>query len=183
MRLTLITVFALFAVVAVATSPATSATPRDELITAHAVGGLRVGLTKSAYVQLAGKPVVTKTADGLVRLYFPARMLQVYVNARGRGVGVLVNDSAFRTRSEVGPCSSLKVLRAAFGTRLVAVGRVLPGRAAIYRAGQLVFGITNVRTVGAVLLRAPTLPATVAVGTGQCGLGEGEGGKGEGEGG
>lgn len=175
MRLTLVTTCALLAVVAIAADAATSATPPQQLITAKSVGGVRLGLTRSAYVKLAGKPVATKVAGGLARLYFPSRKLQVYLDARGRGVGVLVNESDFRTPSGVGPCSSLQLLRTAFGTRLAAVGRVLPGKAAIYRSGALVFAVTNAKTIGAVLLHTPALPASVALDTGQCGLGEGEG--------
>lgn len=134
------------------------------VIEPSSIAGAKTGLTKAAYKLLLGKPVsVEYLENDYSRLYFPRRKMEVYFHGNvNAGVVVGTWNRAYRTAKDIGPCSSVSALRAAYGSRLARV--LVGGSLAGYRLGRLVFAVDRGR-VRAVSLKAPSAPFFVAIAT------------------
>jgi hypothetical protein len=159
---------ALAALTAASVAPALAgrvASAPERSITERAIGGARLGLRSTAYVQLFGAPSrVDRLEGGLTRLSFARTAVEVYLEAR---VGVAVNTfgSGYRTSAGIGPCSPAGALKSAYGGRL----RKLPtsGPVSLYRLGRLVFRVADGR-VGAVVLGTGALARLIAGNSVDC---------------
>jgi len=87
------------------------------------IAGARLGLNASSYQTLLGGNGVQSTVsqpDGWSKLEFDAKKLSVYfaAGASGRGTIVTTWNKNYRTAKGVGPCSSVKRLKHAYGRSL-----------------------------------------------------------------
>jgi hypothetical protein len=100
-----------------ATSPA---------ITRVSIDGAKLGLSGSAYKQLLGSAVsLTGTnadpahPEDYSRLYFGASKMEVYFQGKvDKAIVITTWNKRFRTAAGVGPCSTVKQLKRAYGRRL-----------------------------------------------------------------
>lgn len=144
-------------------------------ITGSSIGGVRLGLTASAYVaQIGERPSRTAFPKGISRLVFAKHELHVYLSRHGAGVALYTSSREYRTASGIGPCSRVSALRRAYGRQLIAYR--VPGsiRVAAYRLGRLVFSADSIGRVGGVMLTR-ALNVREVVNLPQCGSGEDEG--------
>ena len=131
------------------------------------VGGAPLGLRRAGYVRRLGHvSYTTRLPGGLERLTFVRREIVVYLSRAGRGVAVLTSEKEYRTKSGVGPCSSVRSLKRTYRGRLAAKRK--SRNVVAYELGHLVFA-TPYHVVGVVMLASPTFPITVAVNAYQCG--------------
>lgn len=156
--------------VAIGGFAAVSASAPGTRITQAQIGGARLGLARTQYTRLLGRPsFTTRYGHGVVRLAFVNQKLAVYLSRSGRGIAVLTSAKRYRTAKGVGPCSALPALTRAYKGRLVTTRRA--GHAVAYRLNHLVFAAPSGK-VGAVMLAGRGFPVSVAVNAGQCGGGE-----------
>jgi hypothetical protein len=96
-------------------------------ISQTSIGGAKLGLSASAYKQLLGRPVsrVRGTPrnpgqpEDWSRLVFSQRKLSVYfIDGLRGGTMVATWNKSYRTAAGIGPCSTVKRLKAVYGTRL-----------------------------------------------------------------
>ena len=133
------------------------------------IGGGEIGMTRSEYRELFGRPVRTGQLEGgLSRLEFPKLDVEVYFRgSRNAGIGVLTWNRSYRTSVGIGPCSTVRQLRRAYGARLVPFR--LAGKLAAYRLGRLTFAVEGGRRVGVVMLAGTDLPLFTALNAPECG--------------
>ena len=108
----------------VATTGGASVAPE---ITQSAIAKANLGQTSSAYKHVLGTPVRRLrgttvdpgSPEDYSRLVFGKRKLSVYfVDGADKGVLVTTWNKAYRTAAGVGPCSTIKRLKAVYGARL-----------------------------------------------------------------
>ena len=96
-------------------------------ITQTSIRGAKLGLSASAYKQLLGRPVsrVRGTPgnpgqpEDWSRLVFSQRKLSVYfVDGLPGATMVTTWNKSYRTAAGIGPCSTVKRLKAVYGSRL-----------------------------------------------------------------
>src|SRR5262249_3569033 len=99
-------------------------------ITPTSVGGVSVGLTKAAYKRMLGKPYrVDFLENDYSRLVFTKRKMDVYFHGKmDAGVVVGTWNPRLKTAEAIGPCSTVRSLKAAYGSRL---RRVFEGTAPV----------------------------------------------------
>jgi hypothetical protein len=140
-------------------------------ITSTSLGGVKVGLTKAAYKRILGKPYrVDYLENDYSRLVFTKRKMDVYFHGK-RDFGVVVGTWNLRNKTAegIGPCSTVRSLKAAYGSRL---RRVFEGTSAVgYRLGALVFAVPFGTRVLSVSLKSPGAPLFVALATAGTGPG------------
>jgi hypothetical protein len=133
------------------------------------IGGGEVGMTRSEYREVFGKPVrAGQLEGGLSRLEFPRLDVEVYFrSSRNAGIGVLTWNRSYHTSVGIGPCSTVAQLRRAYGARLVPFR--LGGKVAAYRLGRLTFTVEGGKRVGVVMLAGTGLPVFTALNAPECG--------------
>jgi hypothetical protein len=105
----------------------TAGAAKAPVITQESIAGAKLGLTASAYKQLLGKPVHKYRGtpgnpgqpEDRWRLVFPKRKVSVYfVDGTNAGTEVSTWNKAYKTAAGIGPCSTIKQLKRAYGKRL-----------------------------------------------------------------
>jgi hypothetical protein len=158
------------AAAAVVVGSSSGATARQ--ISQRSIGNVPLGLTRTAYLHKLGKATfTTRFEHGLTRLAYVDRGLAIYLSRKGRGLAVITSSDHYRTAAAVGPCSTVRALKRAYGARLKPMRRA--GHVVAYRLQRLLFAAPSGK-VGAVMLAHLTFPASTAVNSGQCGGGEEE---------
>jgi hypothetical protein len=98
------------------TLAAGATTPR---ITQSSIAGAKLGLSRSAYKTLLGRPVATETLgqpENWSKLVFSKRQVGVYFpSRRSRAVVVTTWNRSFKTAAGIGPCSTIAKLKQAYG--------------------------------------------------------------------
>ncbi len=91
-------------------------------ITQSSIAGAKIGLSRSAYKSLLGRPVATETLvqpENWSKLVFSKRQVSVYfAGRRGRAVIVTTWNRSFKTAAGIGPCSTIAQLKRAYGARV-----------------------------------------------------------------
>jgi hypothetical protein len=158
-----IVVFALFS-----TAPLASAQKAID-ITPDYVIGIKLGMTHAQARTLLGKPVrVDRLEDGYDRLVSERKKVEAYFRAGAKGVVVATTWSRLlRTDEQIGPCSTVAALKAAYGSRLRPFRQA--GKVVAYRLGNLVFATPNRTRVTAVGLGRGTAAVYVTLNITPCG--------------
>jgi hypothetical protein len=140
-------------------------------ITPTTLGGAKVGLTKAAYKRILGKPYrIDYLENDYSRLVFTKRKMDVYFHGK-QDAGVVVGtwNPRYKTAQGIGPCSTVRALKAGYGSRL---RRVFEGTAPVgYRLGALVFALPFGTHVLSVSLKSAGAPLFVAIATAGTGPG------------
>ena len=113
-------------------------------ITPSAIDGLSLGKTNAAYKHLLGPVWREDIAQipNMPLLIFQSRKLAVYFDKQGgTGVEITTWSPRFRTAAGIGPCSSVKELKRAYGSALkISKHNVQHGVVSAYTVGHLIFG-------------------------------------------
>ena len=113
-------------------------------ITQTSVAGARLGLHPSAYTRLFGKPVrkdVLRYPTNYTRLVFTKRKVAVIFPPNGRAIEITTWNKADKTAKRIGPCSTIKQLKAVYGPKLKrSEPNTLNGKVYAYTVGKLIFG-------------------------------------------
>jgi hypothetical protein len=100
------------------TLAAGASTPK---ITPSSIAGAKIGLSRSAYKTLLGRPVTTQTLtqpDNWSKLVFAKRMVSVYFAGRPGGAVIVTTwNRSFKTAAGIGPCSTIAQLKRAYGSK------------------------------------------------------------------
>lgn len=137
-------------------------------ITPYYIVGLQLGMTEAKARTYLGKPLrVDRLEDGYRRLVSERAKVEVYFRTGTRGIAVVTTwNKTLQTDEQVGPCSTVASLKAAYGARLVSFRQ--KGKTFAYRLGNLVFtteGGTRIRTVA---LGRGTAATYVALNAPEC---------------
>ena len=137
-------------------------------IAPDSLAGIRLGMSRVQARALLVKPVrVDRLEDGYDRLVSERQKVEVYFRAGTRGAVVVTTwNRLFKTAEQIGPCSPVAALRAAYGARLLAFRE--RGAAVAYRLGNLVFTTEGGRRVGVVALGRGTAATYVALSAPEC---------------
>ena len=137
-------------------------------ITPDYVIGIKLGMTHAQARALIGKPVrVDRLEDGYDRLVSTRKKVEAYFRVGTKGVVVVTTWSrTLRTDEQVGPCSTVAALKAAYGC---APPPVPPGGEVIaYRLGNLIFTRRTASGSTAVALGRGTAAIYVALNVTRC---------------
>jgi hypothetical protein len=162
MRIAIAFVFALLC-----TSPLASAQKAIDITPGYVIA-IKLGMTHAQARALLGKPVrVDRLEDGYDRLVSERKKVEAYFRAGARGVVVVTTWSRIlRTDEQVGPCSTVAALKAAYGSRLVPFRQA--GKVVAYRLGNLIFAAQGGRRVSAVGLGRGTAATFVTLNVTEC---------------
>jgi hypothetical protein len=151
--------------------PAAAAVPR--LVTGVSIGGVGLGLKQPAYVRAIGEaPTRIRLPAGQTKLVFANAALTVTLGTNGRGLAIETNAQRYVTRQGSHPCGPIRPLMREFGTSLKTVRERTTRATIALRSGNLTFSISSAGRIGSIMLAAPSIPATVASNSAQCGSGE-----------
>jgi len=161
-RIGIVFVFALLC-----TAPLASAQKAID-ITPHYIAGIELGMSRAQARALLVKPVrLDRLEDGYERLVSTRQKVEVYFRAGTTGVAVVTTwNRTLQTDEQVGPCSTVAALKAAYGPRLVPFRQ--RGKVIAYRLGKLVFTTEGGKRVGVVALGRGTASTYVALNTTEC---------------
>ena len=139
------------------------------LIHQTSIGGAELSMRKQDYKNIFGLPVRTERLEGgLTRLHFETWDLDVYFRGTSNSaIGIVTWAREFRTSRGVGPCSSVRALRRAYGSKLKPFR--FGGRVVAYRLGRLWFEVEDGRRVGSVELTSGKLSVFAALNSPRCG--------------
>jgi hypothetical protein len=131
--------------------------PPGPAITATSIGGARLGLRATDYKRQLGAPWETgrHVESEHVTLTFPKQELAVYFKGlTDTAVEITTWNRAYRTAAGVGPCSTLKELKRAYGKRLKpSEFNTINGVVFAYKVGEtLLFASNDQRIVETVAL-------------------------------
>lgn len=117
---------------------------------------------------LLGKPVrVDRLEDGYDRLVSEKMKVEAYFRTGATGVVVVTTwNRGLQTDEQVGPCSTVAALKAAYGSRLRPFRQ--GGKAVAYRLGNLIFTTEGGKRVGVVALGRGTAAVYVALNAPEC---------------
>ena len=162
LRIAIAFVFALLC-----TAPLASAQKAID-ITPDYVIGIKLGMTHAQARALIGKPVrVDRLEDGYDRLVSVRKKVEGYFRVGAKGVVVVTTWSRIlRTEKQVGPCSTVAALKAAYGARLHPFRQA--GKVIAYRLGNLIFATPNGTRVAAVAVGRGTAAIYVALNVTPC---------------
>jgi hypothetical protein len=162
MRIALALVFALLC-----TAPLASAQKAID-ITPYYIAGIHLGMSQTQARAMMTKPVrVDRLEDGYLRLVSPRQKLESYFRTGTKGVAVVTTwNRTLQTDEQIGPCSTVAVLKKAYGRRLVPFKQ--GGRAVAYRLGNLIFTVEGGKKVGVVALGRGTAAVYVALNATEC---------------
>ncbi len=137
-------------------------------ITPGYIAGIKLGMTHAQARALLGKPVrVDRLEDGYDRLVSERKKVEAYFRAGVKGAAVVTTWSRIlRTDKQVGPCSTVAALKAAYGSRLVPFRQA--GKVIAYRLGTLIFATPNGTRVTAVAVGRGTGAIYVALNVPAC---------------
>ncbi len=118
-------------------------------ITPDYIAGIHLGMSQPQAKATLLKPVrVDRLEDGYLRWVSPGQKVEAYFRTGTKGVAVVTTWSrVLQTDEQIGPCSTVAALKAAYGRKLVPFHQ--SGRTVAYRMGNLVFTV-NGKRVGAV---------------------------------
>jgi len=139
-------------------------------VVAASIAAAKLGLRAAAYEQLLGTPVHRDVLENdYSRLVFPKRKLSVYFKGKAdKGVEITTWNRAHRTAAGVGPCSTVRQLTAAYGTKLRVALEPSSGGILAYSLGKLIFAVNDGKHVTAVALGAGTAAVYVALSETPC---------------
>lgn len=116
-------------------------------VTQTSVAGARLGLPPSAYKRLFGKPVrkdALRYPTNYTRLVFTKRKVAVIFPPNGKAIEITAWNKADKTVKRIGPCSTIKQLKAAYGRKLKrSEPNTVNGKTYAYTVGKLIFGATG----------------------------------------
>jgi hypothetical protein len=138
-------------------------------INATSIARVELGHSRAKYRALFGRPQAAGVVVGLVRVRFPNRHVEGFFRPRtDRTVAMLTWDHRDVTLDRIGPCTSFRAFRRAYGDAPpVRIG----GRVVAYRLGRLVFTLDRRRLrIANVMLALPGIPATLALREPTCRL-------------
>jgi hypothetical protein len=137
-------------------------------ITSASVIGIKLGMTHAQARALLGKPVrVDRLEDGYDRLVSERKKVEAYFRTGAKGVVVVATwIRVLRTDEQVGPCSTVPALKAAYGSRLRPFRQ--GGRVIAYRLGNLIFATPAGTRVTAVAVGRGTVAIYVALNVPAC---------------
>jgi hypothetical protein len=137
-------------------------------ITSDYIVGIKLGMTHAKARVLLGKPVlVGRLEDGYDRLGSDRQKVEVYFRTGSRGAVVVATwNRTLKTDEQIGPCSTVAALKAAYGSRLRPFRQ--GGRVIAYRLGTLIFTAEGGRRVGVVALGRGTAATYVALNVPEC---------------
>lgn len=117
---------------------------------------------------LLTKPVrLDRLEGGYERLVSTRQKVEAYFRSGARGVVVVTTWSRIlKTGEQIGPCSTVSALKAAYGSRLVPFRQA--GKTVAYRLGNLIFTTEGGRRVGVVALGRGTAAVFVALNAPAC---------------
>lgn len=112
------------------------ASAQVNVIAPTSINGVGTGKGPAAYRSAFGRSRTDRLEGNITRLVFNGKQTEVYFS-RGRGTAIVTGNSAFRTASGVGPCSTYAELKAAFPhvTRISGTGGIG------WKAGRLWFRV------------------------------------------
>jgi hypothetical protein len=117
-------------------APAATIRPRS-------IAGAKLGLRASAYKRLFGKPVrkdALRYPKQWTRLVFTKRRVAVFLPPNGKAVEVATWNANDKTARRIGACSTIKRLKAAYGTSLKrSEPSTIDNRVYAYTVGKLIF--------------------------------------------
>jgi hypothetical protein len=137
-------------------------------ITPDYVIGIKLGMTHAQARARLGKPVrVDRLEDGYDRLVSERKKVEAYFRVGAKGVVVVTTWSQIlRTDEQVGPCSTVAALKAAYGSRLRPFRQA--GKTIAYRLGNLIFATPNGARVAAVAVGRGTAAIYVELNAPTC---------------
>lgn len=149
-----------------ATAPLASAQKAID-ITPSYIAGIQLGMPKAKALSYLTKPLRhDRLEDGYERYVSPKQKVEVYFRSGTKGVAVVTTWSkTLATDEQIGPCSTIAALKAAYKGRLKPFHEGLGTPA--YRLGNLVFTVNKTR-VGAVGLGRGDAGAYVTLNVPSC---------------
>jgi hypothetical protein len=149
---------------------ASAAVPR---ISQTAIGGVRLGLTATAYARtLAEKPKVTRYADGTSRLFFSKAAISVDLGPGGRGTLISTAAATYVLPGGIGPCNRLARLTRAYTAAVPhQIAQPTGNGPVVYQLGHL-WVTTVAGRIRRIALAAGSPPLQSLVNDPQCGTGE-----------
>ena len=136
-------------------------------ITPYYIVGLQLGMTEAKARTYLGKPVRVDRLDDYRRLVSERAKIEVYFRTGTKGIAVVTTwNKTLQTDEQIGPCSTVAALKAAYGSKLVAFRQA--GKTIAYRLGNLVFPTEGGRRIGTVGLARGTAATYVALNAPEC---------------
>ena len=127
------------------------------VIDATSINGATTDQTRAKYRAAFGTARTDQLEGGITRMVFDGSKTEVYLGKNKRGKVIVTGNSAYKTASGVGPCSSAADLKAAFPGLKAIPGT--QGRA--YKYGDLWFSVQyDVVHVVALVPKPPPTRAT-----------------------
>jgi hypothetical protein len=139
-------------------------------ITPDYIVGIKLGMSHAKARSLLGTLVrADRLEDGYDRLVSGRQKVEVYFRKGAAGAVVVTTWSkTLRTDEQIGPCSTVKALRKAYGARLKPFRQ---GKKVVaYRLGNLIFTVEGGRRVGVVALGRGSASVFVALNAPECHL-------------
>jgi hypothetical protein len=149
------------------TAPLASAQKAIDITPGYIIG-IKLGMTHAQARGLLGKPVrVDRLEGGYEGLVNGGKQVEAYFRAGTKGVVVVTTWSKYlRTDEQIGPCSKVAALKAAYGSRLLPFR--LAGKVVAYRLGNLIFATHGTRLVLTVAVGRGTAAIYVALNSSTC---------------
>jgi hypothetical protein len=137
-------------------------------ITQSYIAGIHLGATQTRARALMTKPVrLDRLEDGYLRFVSQSEKLESYFRTGTKGVAVVTTWNRQLTTDEgIGPCSTVRALKRAYGGRLAPFPQ--GGRIVAYRLGNLIFTVEGGRRVGVVALGRGMQAVYVALSATEC---------------